>query len=75
MIAPQEQGKGLGTAAVVAILRYLSEEYAGYSELCLTVNCENMGAINCYLKAGFVKAGKKYLGGPSGPQHIMKAVI
>ncbi|TMP38414.1 GNAT family N-acetyltransferase [Pseudoalteromonas rubra] len=75
VIDKEYQGKGLGTAAVKALLAYLSVHYASYPWLYLGVNCQNLGAHTCYVKAGLTVCEDKYLGGPAGPQYIMYGKI
>ena len=38
----------------------------------LTVNCKNLHAYKLYELGGFIDTGELYLGGRSGPQHIMR---
>ena len=59
LIDAKQQGRGLGTLAVKALLPYLK------------VNAKNPTARTCYQKAGFYETGEQYLGGAAGPQHIM----
>ena len=75
VVDPKEQGKGVGRRAIAALIQYLDKYYVDYSEIYLTVNCKNIGAVRCYLRAGFVQCEEQYLGGPAGPQYIMKASI
>ncbi|QPB85579.1 GNAT family N-acetyltransferase [Pseudoalteromonas rubra] len=75
VIGQQYQGKGLGSAAMVAVLGYLAEHYAQFRWLYLGVNCQNPGAYACYKKAGLTECEDKYLGGPAGPQYIMYSEI
>ena len=67
-----EQGKGLGAQAARALHGFVKETYPGVGSIYLTVNCKNPAAIRAYEKAGFVDTGELYLGGPAGPQHVMK---
>lgn len=67
-----QQGKGIGTDAVKALFLYIKENYPACDWLYLTVNCKNLGAYRCYQKGGFEDIGEKYLGGPAGPQYIMR---
>ena len=71
VIDKKQQGKGIGTKAVEALLLYVKEAYGNYSAIYLTVNCQNPGAKKCYEKAGFENVDSKYLGGAAGPQYIM----
>lgn len=74
-IDKKQQGKGLGTRAVKALLAFYQGQINGDSNIYLTVNCKNPAARVCYLKSGFEDTGELYLGGPAGPQHIMRAQI
>ena len=75
VIDHRQQGKGIGTQAVMDMIPYLARSYPDFSSVYLTVNCENPGAIRCYLKAGYVDTEALYIGGAAGPQHIMKALL
>ncbi|WP_269450810.1 GNAT family N-acetyltransferase [Stenotrophomonas sp. MMGLT7] len=70
LIDAARQRRGLGVAAARALPGPLLEE--GWRGLCLTVNRRNPGAYRCYLAAGFADAGELYLGGPAGPQHVLR---
>ncbi|GEA50963.1 N-acetyltransferase [Vibrio inusitatus NBRC 102082] len=71
----RQQGKGLGTKTVEALLCYLTNHYQAYDFVYLTVNCKNAAAISCYRKGGFEDTGEIYLGGQAGPQHVMRRKI
>ncbi len=71
----RQQGKGLGTRTVEALLCYLAKHYQTYDFVYLTVNCKNPAAIACYRKGGFEDTGELYLGGQAGPQHVMRRKI
>lgn len=71
----RQQGQGVGSASVQALLPFLQEHYPSYDAIYLTVNCKNPGARACYLKGGFIDTGEHYLGGLAGPQYIMQASI
>ncbi len=75
VIDKKQQGKGLGTRAVKALLAFYQGQLNGDSHIYLTVNCKNPAARVCYLKGGFEDTGELYLGGLAGPQHIMRAQI
>ena len=70
-----QQGKGLGTAAMKALKPYLKQNYPDFPRIYLTVNCRNPGAFRCYIKAGFLDTRDLYEGGSAGPQHIMRMDI
>ncbi|ENM5767336.1 GNAT family N-acetyltransferase [Vibrio mimicus] len=75
VIDKSQQGKGLGTKAVKGLFDYLKKSYPSFKSVYLTVNCKNQAARACYLKGGFEDNGEQYLGGPAGPQHIMRGKI
>lgn len=72
LVDKRMQGKGVGTQSVLHAIEYVKTHFKQYDYLYLTVNCKNPAAYHCYLKAGFEDTGELYLGGPVGPQHIMK---
>jgi len=74
-IDKNQQGKGIGTKAVEALLPYLKAHYGNYNAIYLTVNCKNPGAKMCYQKGGFESLDDKYLDGAAGPQYIMRKKI
>ena len=74
-IDTSQQGKGLGTKAVKALIPYLKAHYSMFNWVYLTVNCKNPGAKVCYEKGGFENGFEQYLGGLAGPQYIMRAKI
>ncbi|KLV07931.1 hypothetical protein ABT57_13835 [Photobacterium ganghwense] len=72
LIDSRQQGKGYGQAAMAALPMYLRDVYPDHHAVYLTVNCQNPVAHRCYIKAGFDDTKELYLGGPAGPQHIMR---
>ncbi|MGL6312417.1 GNAT family N-acetyltransferase [Vibrio sp. WXL103] len=68
-------GKGLGTECMKLLPKYAASNYRARDYIYLTVNCQNFAAKACYEKAGFEDTGEIYLGGPAGPQHIMRIKI
>ncbi|MDD1784276.1 GNAT family N-acetyltransferase [Enterovibrio sp. ZSDZ35] len=66
------QGRGIATKAIRLLPAYVQENYPQFYNVQLTVNCRNKAAYDCYLKCGFEDTGTVYLGGPVGPQHVMK---
>ncbi|REG84949.1 GNAT family N-acetyltransferase [Marinomonas pollencensis] len=66
------QGQGYAKQALLQLADLLRAEYPDYKDIYLTVNCKNSGAKSLYLKVGFKDSGALYLGGPSGPQHVLK---
>jgi len=75
VIDNRRQGQGLGTKAVKALTAYVKAHYTHYSEIYLTVNCQNPAAQGCYLKAGFEALEALYLGGSAGAQYIMRKSV
>ncbi|MBW3694988.1 GNAT family N-acetyltransferase [Vibrio sp. T187] len=69
------QGKGIAKQFIAKLPSYVQHYYPHCDLLQLTVNCRNKAAFDCYLKGGFEDTGELYLGGPVGPQHIMKKSI
>ncbi len=50
----------------------ISALHGKFDCICLTVNVRNKSANSMYKKCGFKDVGELYLGGPSGPQNILK---
>jgi GNAT superfamily N-acetyltransferase len=73
-IDKQHQGKGYAKQTLQRLPDYLAITYPHHTDIFLTVNCNNSTAKNLYLKNGFQDTNALYLGGPSGPQHVMKQV-
>ncbi|MFD1299138.1 GNAT family N-acetyltransferase [Lysobacter gummosus] len=71
VIDRREQGRGYGTAAMIACAQDLRRRYPERRLLALTVNVRNRAAYGVYLKAGFADTGELYHGGSAGPQHLM----
>jgi GNAT superfamily N-acetyltransferase len=70
-IAQNWQGRGHGKAAIRALISDLRRRHPSCELLTLSVNLHNKVARSLYLKAGFVDHGELYLGGATGPQHVM----
>ena len=68
----QYQGRGYGTAALVAIVDYIKEHFPRARRVKFTVNVRNRAAVELYQRLGFRDTGELYLGGRSGPQHIFE---
>lgn len=66
------QGNGYAKQTLNLLPAYLAATYPNHTDVYLTVNCKNNAAKNLYLKNGFQDTDELYLGGPSGPQHVMK---
>lgn len=71
LIDRAQQGRGIGTQAMVACCDDLRHRHPQRHVLALTVNCGNLAAVAMYRKAGFVDTGELYQGGSAGPQHLM----
>jgi len=65
------QGRGLGSAAMAAVLDELARRHPDARRLVLMVNCRNAAALALYRRHGFVVNGGLYHGGRSGPQHLL----
>lgn len=66
------QGKGIGSKAMKQLREYVSNNYPGWKNLVLTVNCRNEVAYKLYTKYGFEDNGELYHGGKAGPQHVLR---
>jgi len=66
------QGRGLGTAMLLALPPFARERHPDATRLALTVNVSNPRAIRTYLRAGFTDTGRMYYGGRLGPQYILE---
>lgn len=75
MVDQTYQGQGIATQALRQLPQWVQQFYPNITELYLTVNCRNPGAYHCYEKCGYQDTGELYLGGPVGPQHIMRCLI
>ncbi|MGR5192301.1 GNAT family N-acetyltransferase [Vibrio sp. WZ-1] len=69
------QGKGIAKQAISQFADFAKLHYPTFEFLYLTVNCRNVPAYQCYLKAGFEDTHELYHGGPVGPQHIMRQAL
>ncbi|MGR5238787.1 N-acetyltransferase family protein [Vibrio alfacsensis] len=69
------QGQGIDKQAIIQFIDYAHLHYPTFDFLYLKVNCRNVPAYQCYLKAGFEDTNEWYYGSPVGPQHIMKQVL
>ncbi|USD43427.1 GNAT family N-acetyltransferase [Vibrio sp. SCSIO 43135] len=75
LIDQRFQGQGIAKKALQQLPQFVKRHYQGVEQLMLTVNCRNVAAYSCYLKSGFVDTKELYLGGPVGPQHIMRCLV
>ncbi|WP_061007645.1 GNAT family N-acetyltransferase [Vibrio sp. CUB2] len=71
----RHQGKGIAKRAISQFADYAKLHFPSFDFLYLTVNCRNVPAYQCYLKAGFEDTNELYHGGPVGPQHIMRQAL
>ncbi len=69
------QGRGLGTAMLLALPAFARARHPDAARLALTVNVSNPRAIRAYLRAGFTDTGRLYHGGRLGPQHVLELPI
>ena len=65
-VSPGFRGRGVGDAAVRAVLHWAGVNYPGFSAV-LSVKAANDRAIALYARHGFVKAGPS----PDGPDELM----
>ena len=70
-VAPEHQGNGYATEAVIATRAFVQQRLPDIQRVVLTVNQSNPAAMATYLKGGFVMTGEDYLGGVRGPQFVM----
>ncbi len=67
----RHQGKGYALKALMGIEDLVRLRYPGITEIFLTVNFKNTNAFGLYARAGFTPLTEPFLGGSSGPQHVM----
>lgn len=67
----RHQGKGYALKALTGLDDLIRLRYPGITEIFLTVNFKNTKAFGLYARAGFTSLPEPYLGGSSGPQHVM----
>ncbi|WP_039986045.1 GNAT family N-acetyltransferase [Vibrio owensii] len=72
LVDHRHQSKGIAKHAIGLFGDFVKLHYPTFEFLYLTVNCRNVPAYQCYLKAGFEDTNELYHGGPVGPQHIMR---
>ncbi len=65
------QGRGIGTAALLALPGYARAHDPAAERILLTVNIVNPSAQAVYERAGFVDTGELYHGGTLGPQRVL----
>ena len=75
LICATLQGLGIGSQALTLLPDYLRVHYPSARSLILTVNVSNPAAYRTYCATGFQDTGEMYLGGGSGPQHVMRLML
>jgi GNAT superfamily N-acetyltransferase len=70
-IDERHQGRGLAQETLAKLDQVLIDKYPEVNRCYLTVNFKNEMAAAVYKKSGFAIIGDPYLGGASGPQHVM----
>jgi RimJ/RimL family protein N-acetyltransferase len=68
----RHQGRGFGTAVLLALPGYVREHYPDADRIALTVNEANPSAQRAYFRAGFVDTGERYAAVPSSPQLVLE---
>lgn len=69
------QRRGHAGRALAALPAYVRERFPQATSVSLTVNVRNVVAYAAYLRGGFVDDGELYLGGPAGPQHVLRLPV
>ena len=75
LIDHRHQGKGIATATLCKLNDLLKTKYPHLESCYLTVNFGNPAALKVYKNTGFELFHDPYLGGASGPQHVMRRPI
>lgn len=65
------QRRGIGSAALVALIAAAIERHRGARLLALTVSVGNAAAMQMYRRAGFIDGGELYHGGRCGPMRLL----
>lgn len=66
------QGRGVAKAAAREVPSLVRRDFPAVRTVLLTVNVRNPAARAVYLAGGFRDRGELYLGGPAGPQHLLR---
>lgn len=69
------QGRGLGTAAMQALLADLGARWANARTLLLTVSPRNTAALRVYLRTGFADQGALYHDRRAEPEHVLSRAL
>ncbi|WP_122072747.1 GNAT family N-acetyltransferase [Pseudophaeobacter sp. EL27] len=72
MIDRQHQKKRYATRALQVLPDYLHQHYPYQTGLVLTVDLQNLNALNLYRKNGFLDSGEMHFGGLFGLQRVMR---
>ena len=64
------QERGMGTAALIALIADAADRYREVRLLALSASVDNEVALRLYRRTGFIDAGELYHGGRPGPQHL-----
>jgi RimJ/RimL family protein N-acetyltransferase len=67
----EHQGRGIGTAALLALPAFVAARHPDVRHLALTVNVQNPIAVRAYKRAGFLDTGRLDHSGSHGPQHVL----
>lgn len=67
----RQQGRGLGTRALHAMLAVLAARYPHARGVALSVDADNAAALALYQRAGFVPIRGSYHGAPSNPTRLL----
>lgn len=66
------QGRGVAGRTLSLLPDLVREQHPTARSVVLTVNVRNPVARAAYLSGGFVDEGRLFLGGPMGPQHVLR---
>jgi len=72
MVDRPHQKKGYATQALQTLPDYLGQYYPDQTGLILTVDLQNLIAINLYRNNGFSDSGEMHFGGLFGLQRVMR---
>ena len=66
------QRRGHARRALEALPAYARRHFPAARSITLTVNVRNVEAYAAYIAGGFADGGELHLGGPAGPQHVLR---
>ena len=75
LVDRRHQGRGVGTAALLALPAFVATRHPGARHLALTVNVGNPVALRAYKRAGFEDTGRLDHSGAHGPQHVLRLAL